>query len=96
MEKKKKSKKSSAKNSDFARNLNIFIALAGLSYTIFLVLSKWSQIQRSVSENFETMKLVGLAKPVSKFLKINLDGTKWSKWFSFDSPPEIKSILGQP
>ena len=94
MEKKKKSKKSSAKNSDFARNLNIFIALAGLSYTIFLVLSKWSQIQRSVSENFETMKLVGLAKPFSTFLKINLDGTQWSKWFSFDSPPEIKFFLG--
>ena len=69
MEKKKKSKKSSAKNSDFARNLNIFIALAGLSYTIFLVLSKWYQIQRSVSENFGTMKLVGSAKPLLKFFK---------------------------
>jgi hypothetical protein len=56
MQKKKKSavKKTSStvqKNNEFARNLNIFIALAGLSYTIFLVLSKWSQIQQSMEMN---------------------------------------------
>lgn len=72
MHKKKKSSKNkstSQKNNQFARNLNIFIALAGFSYTVFLVFSKWSRIQESVSGpkiekilsgnfNFEKMTLI--------------------------------------
>lgn len=60
MQKKKKGskKKSGQKNNQFARNLNIFIALAGLSYTIFLVFSKWSQIQQSVSQRKMIFKLI--------------------------------------
>lgn len=90
MQKKKKGskKKSGQKNNQFARNLNIFIALAGLSYTIFLVFSKWSQIQQSM----EIGGLSGLSMIHMPRMNITADKTESYVWYGSSTTPRPVTV----